>query len=108
MSRRFVFAKFDKLLKNLIVTELHFSLTFLKTIMYLDTSDIFHRKNIMETGDTFKLLEKRISSFCHTVFLHYNILCFQYKVFTNHSHKHSFSYSPRFCKFECNTTPNMV
>ena len=58
--------KFHKLLKNLIVTELHFEQfnPFKETIMYLDSSDTFHRKNIMETGDTVKFLEKQILSTC--------------------------------------------
>ena len=25
-------------------------------------------------------------------------------LFTNHSQEHSMAFSPRFCKFECNTT----
>ena len=29
-------------------------------------------------------------------------------VFTNHSQEYSFSFSPRFCKFECNTTTDWL
>ena len=32
------------------------------------------------------------------------VICRSGSVFTNHSEEHSFSFSPRFCKFECNTT----
>ena len=29
-------------------------------------------------------------------------------VFTNHSQEHSLSFSPKFCKFECNTTSDWL
>ena len=64
-----------------------------------------------ESGDDFKLVQKVPDLFLLAWLFLKRIQVLSHSpgsVFTTHSHEHSLSFSPRFCKSECNTTSDWL